>query len=335
MPVFSSADPNAFVGLSLKQTALGTPNLSAPGYRFIKYLSGFNFDVQQDTTFLREGGDGLDWGSAYLKTFKGAGQLVMNLRPEIAGQFFAIMPAGATWSGATAPASHIFHTGHASFPYVTMIAGHPGTDMFHLLSDVRFTGLTIEAMTGEPWKVTAPFTAISYTGSVAAGLLTPSYTTPSVPDNSFKYYDTPSYALDGAIDTSIESFKIDLALGAEELQAQKTTLDDIVIQNRDANIEIVRRYQSKTTWQKIAFGGGISPTTSVPTGSFEAIVSQGAGVNLNWMRAYAPLIAYNDDTLTELDPDGKTIRETITGKLLKGATHAFHLGLQNGHASSY
>ena len=39
MPAFSSADPNAFVGLSLKQTALGTPNVTAAGYRYIKYLS--------------------------------------------------------------------------------------------------------------------------------------------------------------------------------------------------------------------------------------------------------------------------------------------------------
>jgi hypothetical protein len=28
-----------------------------------------------------------------------------------------------------------------------------------------------------------------------------------------------------------------------------------LIQNRDANIEIVRRYQNSTTWKKIAYGG--------------------------------------------------------------------------------
>jgi hypothetical protein len=335
MPAFSTADPNAFVGLSLKQTALGTPNLSAPGYRYAKYLSGFNFDVQQDVTFLREGGDGLDWGSAYLKTFKGNGQVVANVRPEIAAQIFAAMPGGATWNGGSAPATHNFHTGHASFPYVTMVAQHPGSDMVHLLSDVRFTGLTLEAMSGEPWKLTLPFTAITYGGSIAANLLVPTYGVATGVDSYFKYYDTPSYALDGVIDSTIESFKIDLALGAEELQAQKTQLDDIVIQNRDANIEVVRRYQSKTTWQKIAYGGGVQPTTSVATGSFEAMVQQDSALNLRFVRVYAPLIAYNDDTLTELDPDGKTIRETITGKILKGATHAVHFSVNNGHASTY
>ena len=126
MPAFSSADPNAFVGLSLKQTGLGTPNVTAAGYRFVKYISGLNFDPQQDVTFIREGGDGLDWGSGYLKTWKGVGQLVFYARPEITGQFLSIMPGGATWNGGTVPATHIFHTGHASFPYVTMIAGHPG-----------------------------------------------------------------------------------------------------------------------------------------------------------------------------------------------------------------
>lgn len=332
---FSSADPNAFVGLSLKQTALGTPNLSAAGYRYVKYLSGMNFDPNQDVVYLREGGDGLDWGSGYLKTWKGEGQLVFNARPEIAGQFFAIMPGGATWNGGTVPATHLFHTGHASFPYMTLVAQHPGSDMAHLLSDVRVTGLTIEAMSGEPIKITAPFTAITYGGSIAANLLTPTYGTGTGVDSYFKYYDTPSIAIDGTVDSTIESVKIDLTLGPEELQAQRTQLDDIVIQNRDANIELVRRYQSKTTWQKIAFGGGVQPTTSVATGSFEGWWSQDSGNNLRGLRLYAPLIAYNDDTLTELDPDGKTIRETITGKILKGATHAFHIMVNNQHASAY
>ena len=335
MPAFSSADPNAFVGLSLKQTALGTPNVTAAGYRYIKYLSGMSFDPQQDTTFLREGGDGLDWGSAYLKTWKGVGQLVFNVRPEIAGQFLAFMPGGATWNGGSVPATHNFHTGHASFPYATLVAQHPGSDLAHFMSDVRFTGLTLEAQTGEPWKITAPFTAITYGGSIANNLLVPTYGVPTGVDSYFKYYDTPSYALDGTIDTTIESFKIDLALGAEELQAQRTQLDDIVIQNRDANIEIVRRYQNKTTWAKIAYGGGVSPTTSVATGSFEAMVQQDTGNNLRFIRVAAPLIAYSDDTLTELDPDGQTIRETITGKILKGATHAVHFTVNSGHASTY
>lgn len=335
MPAFSTADPQAFIGLSLKQTALGTPNVSAPGYRFVKFISGNNFDPQQDTTFLREGGDGLDWGSAYLKTWKGQGQLVFNARPEIMGQFLSIMPGGATWNGGTVPATHNFHTGHASFPYVTMVAQHPGSDMAHLMSDVRFTGFTLEAMSGEPLKVTAPYTVITYGGSVAAGLLTPSYTVGTGVDSYFKYYDTPSYAIDGTIDTTIESWKIDVALGVEELQAQKTQLDDVNVMNRDASIEIVRRYTSKTMWQKIAFGGGVVPTTSVPTGSFEAMVSQDSGSNLRFLRVYAPLIDYSDNTLTELDPDGKTVRETITGKIMKGATHALHFTVNSGHASSY
>ena len=334
MPAFSSADPNAFVGLSLKQTALGTPNVTAAGYRFVKYISGMNFDPQQDVTFLREGGDGLDWGSGYLKTWKGAGQLVFYARPEIVGQFLSIMPGGATWTGGTVPATHFFHTGHASFPYVTMEAAHPGTDLLHVLSDVRFTGLTLEAMSGEPWKITAPFTAITYGGSMAA-IVAPTYGTGTGVDSYFKYYDNPSYSIDGSADSTIESFKIDLALGAEELQAQRTQLDDIVIQNRDANIEIVRRYQNSTTWKKIAYGGGIAPTTSVATGAFNAAVTQDSGNNLRQLSVIAPLIAYNDNTLTELDPDGKTIRETITGKILKGATSAVIFELKNQHASAY
>jgi hypothetical protein len=39
--------------------------------------------------------------------------------------------------------------------------------------------------------------------------------------------------------------------------------------------------------------------------------------------------------LGELDPDGKTVVETITAQALKGATHALIAILKNAHASAY
>jgi hypothetical protein len=53
------------------------------------------------------------------------------------------------------------------------------------------------------------------------------------------------------------------------------------------------------------------------------------------MRVSVPLVAFDNDVITDLDPDGKTVYETITGKVLKGATHAVILMVNNQHASAY
>src|SRR5690348_11168936 len=112
---FSSADPNAFLAIGM-QSALATPQVTAAKMRFMKYLAGNNLTPEQDVVYLREGGDGLDWGSSYQRQIKGTGQFVFNARPEIVGQLFQAMPGGATWGGGSVPATHLFHSGHASFP---------------------------------------------------------------------------------------------------------------------------------------------------------------------------------------------------------------------------
>src|SRR5438128_463969 len=140
------------------QSALGTPQTTAAKLRYARYLSGNNFAAQLEVVTLREGGDGLDYGFVYKKSHKVAGQLVFNARPEIVGQVLQALPGMATWDGGSAPAIHTFSTIGASFPYMTMLAQHPGSLMAHLFSDIRFTGLTIEAQSGEPMKWTVPFT---------------------------------------------------------------------------------------------------------------------------------------------------------------------------------
>jgi hypothetical protein len=48
-----------------------------------------------------------------------------------------------------------------------------------------------------------------------------------------------------------------------------------------------------------------------------------------------PLVSYRGDSLTDPDPDGKTVYETISAKALKGATAAVIISLSNSHASAY
>lgn len=326
---YSSADPNAFVAIGM-QSALGTPQVTPAKLRFMKYLSGTDVQPAQDVVYLREGGDGLDWGYSYKRQYKVTGQIVANLRPEISGQLFQLLPGGATWSGASAPAVHTFNTGHASHPWSTLLMQHPGSAIPQLVSDVRFTGFTIEGNFGEPIRVTMPFVGLTHGASFAA--VTPTI----VAEEPFLYHMNPTYVADGSGDTTISSFRFEAALGVEELQAQKITLDEAVVQNRDFTFEYTRRFEAPTLWQKINLGGGIVPTTSVATGALRIAYSnvQAAGA-LRTLQLETPLLAYGAHSLAELNPDGVTVLETVSGKVLKGATSALIVTLSNAHASAY
>lgn len=324
----SSADPNAFVAVGM-QSALGTPQVTAAKLRYAKYLSGSDLSARLEIVDLREGGDGLDWGFSYKKSQAAIGQIVINLRPEIAGQLFQGAVGGATWDGASAPAAHTFQVGHASFPWMTLLAQHPGSTLPQIVSDALFTGWTIEMSSGEPVKLTLPFIGITHGASFAA--LTPTY----IAEDPFLFQHSPTYVLDGSGDTAVTGVKIEAGLGIEELQAQKVTLDDIAVQNRDLNVEVTRRYVDATKWKAVNMGGGVSPTTSVATGSLRADQLYGAGAGLRSLQFQVPLLSYRGLALTELDPDGKTVYETLSAKGLKTATHALFAVVKNTHASAY
>lgn len=325
---YSSADPNAFLAVGI-QAALGTPQTTVAKLRYAKYLSGTDVQAAFDVVDLREGGDGLDWGYTYKKAQKVTGQVVFNARPEIVGQFAAIGIGNATWDAGSAPAVQTFNTGHASFPWATLLLQHPGSTLQQIVSDVRFTGLTIEGQSGEPEKWTLPFIGIKHGGSYAA--VTPT----AYLEDPFIYHYSPTYVLDGAADTTMLSYKIEYGLGIEELQSQAVTLDDIAVQNRDLNVEFTRRYVNASKWSAINMGGGVAPTTSVATGSFQTAHVYGSGAGLRSLEHDLPLLSYRALQLTELDPDGKTVIETLSAKALKGATHAMFSILKNAHASSY
>lgn len=328
---FSTADPNAYVALAM-QSALGTPNTTPAKYRFAKYAGGNSFQDAMNVVDLREGGDGLDFGSSYQTDQSLEGTLVFNLRPEISAQVLAIAMGGATWTGGSlAPTcAHLFHTNHASFPWSTMQVGYPGTSLVRLVRDVKFTGLSFSFKTGQPLQMSLPYRGI-YAGASTNIALVPSY--PNL-DGFWVYHFNPTFLVDGALATTLEEVRIDMNYGSENLQSQAVTFDDIAILNRDANITIVRRYEDATLYKKIYYGGGVAPTVSVPTGAFSGFWSQGGGGSQYTFKIDAGLITYRGDQLPDLDPDGKTVRETITGKILKTASSLLTVQVVNARASA-
>jgi hypothetical protein len=324
---FSTADPNAFVALGM-QSALGTPQTTATKLRYAKFLSGSDFAVMIDKVDLREGGDGLDVGFTYKRLEKVEGQLVVNARGEIAGQLLELLPGGATWDGASSPALHTFHSGHASFPWASIFVQHPGSSIPLMLSNVRLKGFTLEMSSGEPWKLTFPFLAITHGASFAA--LTPTYYF----DDPILFHGNPTYVIDGTADTAITDVTITHSLDVNELQSQAISLDEAPVMKRDTDITIVRRYEAPTLWQKIYYNGGVQATNVIATGSLR-VGARADAAGTRQLDAFVNLLTYGGNVLTSIDPDGKTVVETITAQALKGATHALIMQLKNGHASAY
>jgi hypothetical protein len=331
MPSFTSADPAAYIALAM-QSAFGTAQTTPAKFRFAKYITGNNVAIVPAVVDLREGGDGLDFGTTYKQQVKVQGNLRWNARPEFTGQALQLIIGGATWNGASQPANHLFHTNHASYPYGTLIAAHPGTSLIHFLRDVRLTGLSLEMRTGQPWAFSAPFTSIGVGASHGIALV-PSYPT----GDDFFLYTSGSYLKDGTADTTIESITIDLALGVEELQAQGLGLDDIVVQNRDVNVTFVRRYQNSGDYAAVHFGasGNLSPTTTVAAGSLFARQDYGSGAAARFLQLNMGNLSYRNDAISEMDPNGQTVRETFTAKGLKTASSILNFTLGNAHASAY
>jgi hypothetical protein len=326
---YSSADVNAFIAIGM-QSGQGSPQTTATKFRFAKYLAS-DLNVELDVDDIREGGDGLNFGTSYKTQQNVSGQIVVNGRPEIAGQLLALAMGGATWDGGSAPAIHTFNTSHASFPWSTIIAQHPGSALPYFLSDIVVPGFTLEAMSGKPWRFTFPFIGIKHGASMAA--FTPTY----YGDPLFLYYQSPTYVLDGLGATGLTRFQFGMQLQTDQLQSSDVLLDSIAVLSRDSSLELDRRFENPGLWTKAYYGasGNVQPTVAVATGSFQGHVEYGAAGTLRSLEVNIPLISYRGVNISNIDPDGKTVTETITGKGLQGGTHMAWMQLKNVHASAY
>jgi hypothetical protein len=326
---FSSADPNGFIGIGM-QSAQGTAQTTQTKFRFAKYLAS-DLNIELDVTDIREGGDGLNYGTTYKTKQLVTGNIVVNGRPEIAGQFLSLAMGGATWDGGSAPALHTFMTSHASFPWSTIVAQYPGSALPWTISDALIGGFTLDAEAGSPWKFTFPFTGITH-GATSLGL------TPSLAaEQLFLYYNNPTYILGGVGDTTVNKFTFGMTLGIDQLQAQAITLDTLAVLNRDSSFEYDRRFENPGVWEQIYYGasGNIAPTQSVATAAFRGHVEYGAAGTLRSLELNIPLLSLRGDALSQIDPDGKTVTETITGKALQAGTHMAWMQVRNVHASAY
>jgi Phage tail tube protein len=324
---FNTSDPNAFLGFGI-QTAKGTPQVTPARLRYQRYLSGVEETPEQEIVDVREGGFGMDYSFSYRRKILGRGQAVFFSRPEILGLGLAWALGAATWGGGSSPATHIFHSNHASYPFSTLLAQHPGSDLAKIYTDARAAGFTLELSAGEPHKLTVPWTSLSVGASFAA--LTPTYYS----EEPFMYFHAPTITLDGTLDTTVSQITFTKVVNLEELQAQAISLDEIVPQTRDIDVEVVRRYENSTLWKKVYFSGGVTPSWSVATGSIRGMWRY-PGAPTPMFDIQAPLVTWRTAALTGLDPDGKTVYETLTGRALQGATHSLIAFLNNTHASAY
>lgn len=333
---FSTNDPNAFAALGL-QSAKGTPQVTAAKLEYLRYISGVEEGPEKDVVDVREGGGGLDYRHTFARRVNGAGQLVSFMRPESLGQLLAFGLGGASWLGASEPAAHHFHSGHASYPYASIFHAHPGTSITKMYSDAMAAGITIELMTGELSKITVPWQSLRVGASHAA--LSPTYAVSPThgEEGPFHYFDSPTIMFTGAQDTTIESVKFTAAVNLEFIQAQSITPDHLVPITREFDFEMVRRHEDKALFQSVYYGGSaaIAPSRDIATGSLRAMFMQPHSLATPILDFFAPLISYRSLGITGLDPEGGVVKETLAGRLLIGATHSLIAKVSNLHASAY
>jgi hypothetical protein len=315
-----------------RQTAKDT---EATTFFFLKHLDGTGWEIAQDVTAEREGGDGQEVGLRYKTMIKADGAAVVNARPQVAARFLTYTLGADASVASTAAGTFADHTilPTTSIPYIT--AEQKFGDLIERSTNNLFTGLVIEGEAGRPIKLTANMVngGSVYARSAAASALTATReTTKPI------FFPGGSYTLDAqASQFTITKFKIEAQRGVDDnIQTTGLNREDVVALNQDYNLDMTLKYEDKTIYEKVQFGAAGGTQISVPflaTGSFNAF-SLGE-VGSYSMRLNMPLVEYIDVKVNKLDPDGKTVYLDVVAQSVRNATFPLFAVVRTGDQTAY
>lgn len=279
---------------------------------FHKHLDGTGFDVEEDIQSVREGGDGQEVGFNYKQMVKADGNVTHIARVGAAGRTLSACLGVDTVASAAAGQTHTI-TPAPTLPYLTVEQYH--SDQVERVTNVNFTGVTIEGEAGKPIQITAPFISggSNYSRDVA------SIMTAARETNRPFFYPRASVAIDGSGNTTVTKFKVEVKRGVDDgIQTVGLNREDVVPQNFDVDLDMTLKYESKTFHDKIKYGGGTQVPIDLATGAFSFYTQVGS----QYLRVALPLVEYTGAKVNKLDPDGKTVYLDVTAMTVKNATHA-------------
>lgn len=317
-------EPLNYIGFSPQTSGLGTEG-AAGDFVFFKYLNGSGFEIDQQITSEREGGDGQEVGNRY-KTFVSAdGSLNTRSRPN-AITYQAAWTLGAQTvptviaSGTLGPVYQTFITPAATLTYLTEEQRHG--DIIERTSNVVFTSLTIEGEKGQPLSITNETVSGGsvYRRAVASTL------TATFESTDPHYYPGGSYVLNGVGGTSDEMVKWRIQARRNvdtDIQTTGLSRQDVVPLNQDYDFDCTLKLSSPTLYQYVNFNdlAGTQINIPIPTSSFKAYCPNGSYP----LEIGIPVMDLITARVNKLDPDGQTVYLDIAGMTQKGATNAIYV----------
>lgn len=279
----------------------------ATNFHFFKHLDGSGFDADPDYNSEREGGDGQEVGLRYKTLVKADGAVAINARPGGAGRIITWTLGQDTVASNAAGQTHtILPVGSA--PYVT--TDQRAADEVERSTNNVYTGFTISGEAGRPLKLTGQFVnGGSYYQRDTSSALTPARET----GDPF-FFPLGSYVIDGTGSTKVTKFEVVVRRGVDDgVQTTSLNREDVIPLTFEADINFTLKYEDRTLYQKIQYGGGSQVNLDLATGAFTFYSQEGS----TFIQGQFPWLQYVGAKVNKLDPDGQTVYLDVAAMTLK------------------
>lgn len=329
---FSSNDPRNYLAFA-KQTAADTE--ASTGFKFLRYIGDGGFNVDLQTQSIYTGGDGQDQGLHYLQEVSPDGSFDTFAWPDQ----FTYLSAWALGSGVTPPsvadtnvASHIY-TPNATVPFLTAEQAWGGGNQIDRVSNAIFTGFTIEAEHGQPWKMTVPFITggTPYWRDGAASALSA-----TLESGNPAMYAGGAYVINGATEIDLLNWTYTFSRQVDDnLRTVSPFRRKIVPLTRSVELSGQIIHQNASYYQRVVYGGpgGTVVPFTLATGSFhgERVLTSSQLIAID-----IPNLNFTGLSVNRLDPDGQTVILDFTAMGVKSGTGVVqHRANITGRATSY
>lgn len=286
----------------------------ATTFHFFKHLDGSGFDTEFEVQSEHEGGDGQEVGLRYKTMHKADGAVNINARPGGAGRILAWCLGADTVASNAAGQTHTLTPNQASMPYLTV--DQRWADELERTSNAQVTQVTLTGEAGRPVKLAGQFLSAgtAYERPVASAL------TPARESGDPFFFPYASVAIDGTGSTKVTKFEVTVRRGVDDgIQTNTLYREDVVPLTFEVDANFTLKYEDKTVYNKVYYGGGSQVPLDLSTGAFSFYSQEGSA----FLRADCPFLQYVGAKPNRLDPDGKTTYIDVAAMSLKNATHSF------------
>lgn len=304
-------------------------SVATSAFTFMRWLNDSTMvDHDRVQTTEREGGDGQDMGLAYIEHHTGRVVGAAYGRPELLAKSmgWALGAGTVTSVASTLPYTHELSPANQA-RLLSWEGAAPGQSVIEELVSSKVSEVQIRAEHGKPLHVQLTVLGGDSPHSRPVGSArTVSYET----DEPF-YFNTGSHQLGvgGAMagDDGITRWVCTFTRGQDDavfgVGFGRKAIPDT---NRNATLELTRRYQSATQHAAILYGAGSVGAATVATGAFRTFMTNGlTGSALRSFQLDLPLLVFAPPTRNVLQVDGETVYEDLNGVAMKARAGGTHL----------